>query len=60
MDGAGSEELAATGSMAAPLERVVCREGCGKSFSSLLAEMGHLRHCPARLERLSRSAAAGS
>jgi hypothetical protein len=60
-DGAGSEELAATGSTAAaPLERVVCREGCGKSFNSLLAEMGHQRHCPARLERLSRSAAAGS
>jgi len=59
--GAGSEELAAPGSTAAaPLERVVCREGCGKSFSSLLGEMGHLRHCPARLERLSRSAAAGS
>jgi hypothetical protein len=59
--GVGSEELAPPGSTAAaPLERVVCREGCGKSFSSLLGEMGHLRHCPARLERLSRSAAAGS
>jgi MFS family permease len=60
-EGAGSEELAATRSAAAaPLQLVVCREGCGKRFSSQLAEMGHLRHCPARLERLSRSAAAGS
>ena len=59
--GAGSEELAAPESTAAaPLERVVCREGCGKSFSSLLGEMGHLRHCPARFERLSRSGAAES
>ncbi|HVT16579.1 MAG TPA: hypothetical protein VHQ90_10440 [Thermoanaerobaculia bacterium] len=32
-------------------EPVACREGCGRSFDSVLAEMGHLRHCPVRLER---------
>jgi hypothetical protein len=60
-DAAGSEELVVPGSRAAiRLERVACREGCGKSFSSQLAEMGHPRHCPVRLARLSRSAAAES
>jgi hypothetical protein len=29
-----------------------CREGCGKTFSSSAAELGHLRHCPARQAHL--------
>jgi MFS family permease len=57
-DAAGRAALAAAGSSAdAAAELVSCREGCGKQFGSLLGEMGHLRHCPARLERLSRRAA---
>jgi uncharacterized membrane protein YgcG len=52
----GAAERAAGGRV----EVVACREGCGKEFGSQLAEMGHLRHCPARQERLRRSAAAGS
>ena len=50
---------AAAGSHAAPAAApVACREGCGRAFGSVLAEMGHLRHCPVRLERLRRRAAA--
>jgi hypothetical protein len=30
---------------------VACREGCGRQFGSVLAEIGHLRHCPVRLAR---------
>jgi MFS family permease len=58
---AGSTEpAAAAGSTAAAApaaELVACREGCGKEFGSVLAEMGHLRHCPVRLERQRRRAA---
>jgi hypothetical protein len=32
-------------------DSVACREGCGRSFDSVLAEIGHLRHCPVRQER---------
>jgi hypothetical protein len=42
------------GSAALPL---LCRAGCGRSFSSSAAELGHLRHCPARQAQLSRSTA---
>jgi hypothetical protein len=34
-----------TVSAALPL---LCRAGCGRSFSSAASELGHLRHCPAR------------
>jgi MFS family permease len=37
-----------------------CPEGCGRSFESAPARSGHLRHCAARRQRLSRLAAAGS
>jgi MFS family permease len=48
----GRFELPAAGSpAAAPALPVVCREGCGKQFNSLLAEMGHLRHCPKRRQQ---------
>jgi hypothetical protein len=45
---------------AAPADAVLvaCREGCGRQFSVTLAEIGHLRHCAARLDRLRREAAA--
>jgi MFS family permease len=43
---------------AAAAELVTCREGCGKQFGSALAEIGHLRHCSSRLERLRRMSAA--
>jgi MFS family permease len=52
--GASAEPAAVAGSFAAAApaaELVACREGCGKEFGSLLAEMGHLRHCPVRLAR---------
>jgi len=58
------QELAGNASSAAGLptqqlaQPLPCREGCGRAFSSELAEIGHLRHCPARRERLSRAAAA--
>jgi hypothetical protein len=54
-----AEPAAAAGSTAAAApaaELVACREGCGKEFASMLAEMGHLRHCPVRLERQRRRA----
>lgn len=41
---ASSAELS-EGSAALPLP---CWRGCGKSFSSSAAELGHQRHCPAR------------
>jgi MFS family permease len=57
-DSAGSARSAA-GLLRQQLpQRLACREGCGRTFSSELAEIGHLRHCPARHERLKRAAAA--
>jgi hypothetical protein len=53
-----AEPPAAGSSNGAAAQPVACREGCGKQFGSALAEMGHLRHCPVRLERRRRSAAA--
>jgi hypothetical protein len=50
--------LAAAAAPAAGAVLVACREGCGRQFSVALAEVGHLRHCAARLERLRREAAA--
>jgi len=46
---ASAEPLA--GSAAQPLP---CRAGCGRSFSSPAAELGHLRSCPAWREQRSR------
>lgn len=46
---ASAEPLA--GSAAQPLP---CRAGCGRTFSSAAAELGHLRLCPARRAQLSR------
>jgi hypothetical protein len=55
----GRALLPAAGSLAmAAAQLVACREGCGKQFASVLAEMGHLRHCPVRLEQRRRKAAA--
>jgi len=31
--------------------RLACRKGCGRTFNSLQAELGHLRHCPNGLAR---------
>ena len=43
---------AAAGRAAGPTgEPVACREGCGRQFDGVLAEIGHLRHCPVRLAR---------
>jgi hypothetical protein len=53
-----AEPPAAGSSNGAAAQPVACREGCGKQFGSALAEMGHLRHCPVRLERRRRLAAA--
>jgi hypothetical protein len=53
----GSSGGSGDGELAAGLS---CPEGCGKSFASALARSGHLRHCAARRERLSRLAGAGS
>ncbi len=39
---------------------LACPEGCGRSFGSLPARSGHLRHCAARRHRLSRLEAARS
>jgi hypothetical protein len=44
----GAERLAAL---------LACPEGCGRSFPSMPAVSGHLRHCSAREERLRRLAA---
>jgi hypothetical protein len=55
----GRALLPAAGGLAtAAAQLVACREGCGKQFASALAEMGHLRHCPVRLEQRRRKAAA--
>jgi hypothetical protein len=44
--------LRAAESQAQPLAQPwSCREGCGRTFRSAAAAAGHLRHCPARLER---------
>jgi MFS family permease len=57
--GFAGEAAAGAGSQALPAAVLTpCREGCGRAFRSALAEMGHLRHCPVRLERLRRRAAA--
>ncbi len=43
---------AATGRAAGPAgAQIACREGCGWQFDGVLAEIGHLRHCPVRLAR---------
>jgi hypothetical protein len=43
---------AAAGRPAGPAgELLACREGCGRQFDGVLAEIGHLRHCPVRLAR---------
>jgi hypothetical protein len=43
---------AAAGRAAGPAgEPIACREGCGRQFDGVLAEIGHLRHCPVRLAR---------
>jgi MFS family permease len=53
-----AEPPAAGNSTGAAAQPIACREGCGKQFGSALGEMGHLRHCPVRLERRRRLAAA--
>ena len=54
-------QLSSSSAAGLPAQRLAqplpCREGCGRAFSSELAEIGHLRHCPARRERLHRAAA---
>jgi hypothetical protein len=43
---------AVAGTAAGPAgEPIACREGCGRQFDGVLAEIGHLRHCPVRLAR---------
>jgi hypothetical protein len=43
---------AAAGRAAGPAGQLIaCREGCGRHFDGVLAEKGHLRHCPVRLAR---------
>ena len=47
-----ASSLRAAESQAQPLAKPLsCREGCGRTFRSAAAAAGHLRHCPARLER---------
>jgi len=59
-------ELAGSGlpaSLAGPQPAALpipCRAGCGRSFQSAAAAAGHLRHCPARLERQQQTALAPS
>ena len=48
---AGSSQRAAEAQAQPAAQVLSCREGCGRSFSSAAAAAGHLRHCPARLNR---------
>jgi len=63
---AGSSRLAGSGRQPAGSDAgeraaaLACPEGCGRSFASVPARSGHLRHCAARRERLRRLADAGS
>ena len=48
---AGSRLAASMAGPQPPALPIPCRVGCGRSFQSAAAAAGHLRHCPARLER---------
>jgi len=54
---AGAAAVASAEPLAGSAAQLPCRGGCGRTFSSAAAELGHQRSCPARRAQLRRSEA---